>query len=166
VGFCFDANDNLVSVKSLVEASYNWIDERERDPISFLFSQKRTVTGPCWTKHFLSIGVDYANAIEDVGVTWIMVGFSGFKQDIPIYAANPYGDYANATPPFIQRYSNRLFGMRFKDASTYYWRPPISPDSISTYPADIVSNGTPPYATYHPITRDIVWETTGIVNFK
>jgi hypothetical protein len=162
VGFCFDASDNLVAVKSRGEASYNWIDDRVRDPKTFLFSQTRTTTGPCWTRIFMSIGVDYASAIEDDGATWIMVGFSGFKQDVPIYAGNAYGD--PSVTSIIRKYSNRLYGMKFQDGTTHYWRPPISPDVISAYPADIVNTGVPPFATYHPITQQIVWET-GFVNF-
>jgi hypothetical protein len=63
------------------------------------------------------------------------------------------------------RYSNRCYGLRVKIPGEidFYFIAPMSPHGQSEYPADIVGQGQP-FATYHPITHQIVWET-GFVNF-
>jgi hypothetical protein len=46
-----------------------------------------------------------------------------------------------------------------------FYLPPMSPQGQSIYVADLLSSFQP-YATYHPITHELIWETSGIVNFK
>lgn len=81
------------------------------------------------------------------------------------YADNKYGAF-NGSQVGCHRYSNRLSGLKVSrtNAPDVYWLPPISPDSASVYVQDVVNNGSTPFATYHPITHQIVWET-GFVNF-
>lgn len=81
---------------------------------------------------------------------------------------NAYGPFivggSNVTVSTI-RYSNRVYGLRVAvpGESHYHHRPPMSPDAKSIYVADIVSQYKP-FATYHPVTQQLVWET-GFVNF-
>lgn len=163
VGFAFDKNDNLTAAKTRYESEYHFFDTTYPDPADPLrYLRHRTVTGPCWTRQFLSIGISYADEIEDAGATWVISGWSGPNEDVPIYAPNAYGDYGSI--PTATRYSNRLFGLRLENSGMSYWLPPISPDALSTYPAAIANAGAKPFGTYHPITQQIVWET-GFVNF-
>ena len=65
----------------------------------------------------------------------------------------------------VERYTNKVYGMSIlKIGETLTnWLPPVSPDGASIYVADIIS-AFKPFATYHPITQQLVWET-GFVNF-
>lgn len=160
-GFCFDKNDNLQPVKaaSEYESRYTWIAIPDpNDPLRYL--RQYTLTGQN------SYGVQILiNAVRTAPVIWIVSHLSGppgYQQSV--YLPNAYGPAEMAILK-TKRYSNRVYGLSLEyETGPTTWFQPISPDVLSAYPAPIVTNGSHPFATYHPITQQLVWET-GFVNF-
>jgi hypothetical protein len=107
----------------------------------------------------IAIGSLTAPAVE-----WFYDGYR-VTSSVP----NKYGQFVDVNQEGGRveavRYSNRVYGLSVSSSADAknYWLPPISPDVVSAYPADIFSAGKP-FATYHPVTKQLVWET-GFVNF-
>ena len=160
VGFCFDANDTLRSVQSATEREIRYTALPIPDPTDPLRSiTQLTITGQN------SFGYQiFCGAVRASLVKWLISAFSGPLGDQPVYTDNAYGPLVGASL-IPKRYSNRVYGMylTYGDGVST-WFPPLSPDVLSAYPAPLVTAGTHPFATYHPITQQLVWET-GFVNF-
>ncbi len=155
VGFCFDENDTLQTVEMAYEIELRFTES----PNQALNIRDRTITGPNSQGYQMFCG-----NIRSSFVSWTVSSYSGPLGDIPVFEDNQYGPLEDAYL-FPKRYSNRLWGMGMSyPGGNTVWFPPLSPDTLSAYPAPIVTSGSHPFGTYHPITQEIAWET-GFVNF-
>lgn len=157
-GYAFDSADNLQEVlcaSVIIYAS----TEKPVAGYEYAFRPPSVVTGD---------GGSYTTCTKIGGVTGDPVEWTFDGVSLATAAPNAYGPFivggSNVTVETI-RYSNRVYGLRVTIPGEYQYhhRPPMSPDGQSIYVADIVSAGKP-FATYHPITQQLVWET-GFVNF-
>jgi hypothetical protein len=165
VGFCFDSSDTIREVKlqSNLQTKYHALPYPEFfwGNFDFLSNLKAYGDGAIYN-HVLRIGDIVGRLVEG--------NYDGFDLETLVYEKYGPGqpllpsDYSPVEFNAI-RYSNRAYGLRVKIPGQvdFYHIAPMSPHGQSEYPADIVSQGQP-FATYHPITHQIVWET-GFVNF-
>jgi hypothetical protein len=161
VGYAFDANDALQPVLLCIDTRSNFSKIRDGDPWDYFLQPFLTIpAGGGYVEFLLRIGT-----LKGPGAKW---DFDG--ADLGTIQPNAYGDYSEFgigsgdRQITAVRYSNRVYGLSLEDgANSADWRPPLSPDVVSAYPADIHAQAKP-FGTYQPITQQLVWET-GFVNF-
>jgi hypothetical protein len=159
VGYAFDAADDLQTVWLRYDTNTNYTETRNGDPWDYFLQPKTTTPGGGgYVEYLQRIG-----PLSGPGARW---DFDG--ADLGTIQANAYGDFseygAGGNAVSAVRYSNRVYGLSLEDgANSSWWRPPLSPDVVSAYPADIHAQAKP-FGTYQPITQEIAWET-GFVNF-
>jgi hypothetical protein len=160
VGYAFDAADALQTVWLRIDTNTNYTETRDGDPWDY-FRQPKTTTpgGGGYVEYLPRIG-----QLSGPGAKW---DFDG--ADLRTIQANAYGDFlsfgSGGNAVTAVRYSNRVYGLSLADGAnnSAWWRPPMSPDVVSAYPADLHVQAKP-FGTYQPITKLFAWET-GFVNF-
>jgi len=162
VGYCFDAADSLQPVELVRGTTTAWTD-LPAPAFSYGNTGEFTRSGDGGEYNFaLKIGAVVGKLLEAHydGIDLGTIVFDDYGPIAPLAPANPTGI---AFDPV--RYSNRAWGIRVSvpGEGQYHYVPPMSPDGQSIYVTDIVSQYKP-FATYHPITQQLVWET-GFVNF-
>jgi hypothetical protein len=160
VGYAFDAADALQTVWLRIDTNTNYTETRDGDPWDYFLQPKTTTpAGGGYVEYLPRIG-----QLSGPGAKW---DFDG--ADLGTIQANAYGDFlsfgSGGNAVTAVRYSNRVYGLSLADGAnnSAWWRPPMSPDVVSAYPADLHVQAKP-FGTYQPITKLFAWET-GFVNF-
>jgi hypothetical protein len=155
-GYAFDSADALQAVLHAYVSIYAYTDTPVAGyEYAYLPPTNRVGDGGSYTQ-YTKIGGITCDPVE-----WTFDGVT-----LATAAPNAYGPFivggSNVTVSTI-RYSNRVYGLRVAVPGEFHYhhRPPMSPDGQSIYAADIVS-ATTPYATYHPIKQELVWETNPV----
>lgn len=163
VGYCFDKNDLLQEVRKDEGYIYHYKDTAQTPGPDPDFWQMSPVFSREGIPEFYFFRVKMNSSVLGA-VVWDYDGL-----DLQTAQPNAYGEIfiygVGRIDLKVERYTNRVYGMSIlKIGETLRnWLPPVSPDGPSPYVADIVS-AFKPFATYHPIKQQLVWET-GFVQF-
>jgi len=148
MGYCFDSNDNLVEVNKVEGYDTHRILD---------YTGGGIIGVPCVYFFRVKMGSSTFASIE-----WDYNGIS-----LETVQPNAYGYVfiygVGRISLNVVRYTNRVYGMSILKigAAMTNWLPPVSPDGASPYVADIIATFKP-YATYHPIKQELVWETNPV----
>lgn len=148
MGYCFDSNDNLVEVNKVEGYDTHRILD---------YTGGGIIGVPCVYFFRVKMGSSTFASIE-----WDYNGIS-----LATVQPNAYGYVfiygVGRISLNVVRYTNRVYGMSILKigAAMTNWLPPVSPDGASPYVADIIATFKP-YATYHPIKQELVWETNPV----
>jgi hypothetical protein len=162
VGYCFDKNDSLQEVRKDEGYIYSYKDTAET-PVDPDFWQM----SPGFSREGIPAFYFFRAKMNSSVLGAVVWDYDGL--DIQTAQPNAYGEIfiygVGQITLKVERYTNKVYGMSIlKIGETLTnWLPPVSPDGASIYVADIIS-AFKPFATYHPITQQLVWET-GFVNF-
>ena len=158
IGFAFDIGDNLKTFR-LDYALRSHYELQETNPTAY-----ENLQGPVIETALGGGYIRWALSVDNIDVSFVEWPYDGNSTlaNVPPNSYGYFADYGFQEGNINwERYTNKVYGLQLSNGTARYWLPPGSPDGPSAYAADIVS-ATIPYATYHPIKQELVWETNPV----
>lgn len=161
VGYCFDKNDMLQEVRKDEGYIYSYKDTAQTPGPDPDFWQMN----PGFSREGIPAFYFFRAKMNSSVLGAVVWDYDGL--DLQTAQPNAYGEIfiygVGRIDLKVERYTNRVYGMSIlKIGETLRnWLPPVSPDGASPYVADIIATFKP-YATYHPIKQELVWETNPV----